>query len=184
MSMKTYLAQHSFSQTRVFNRNFYDGGNGRRLSARVARRNAGRCTDRCGDGPVKIRRRIPRTIRLAKNRFAGGIPGGGLQTYSFCLRAGSRRLSVCARSGSAGYSAESAILGAATSDFSIIRFEPGEITAGAIGGSATRASAARESAVAGACRYWHRGRFVSITGSWNNAIAPLLGKGDTYKSVG
>jgi hypothetical chaperone protein len=163
MSMKTYLAQKSFSETRIFGHPFtLERLVGQFLRALLA------------DVPSATRVVVGRPVRFAgefvddqlgANRLRGAYTEAGLSGVTLALEpeaAGTRFASTLT---------EPAIVligdfGGGTSDFSIMRFDPRR----------------------GCTPLGHAG--IGIAGDVfdyriiDRAIAPLLGKGDTYRVLG
>jgi hypothetical chaperone protein len=168
MSMKTYLAQQSFTQTRIFNRPFTL----EQLIAVFLRALFGATSD------------LPADVRIVAGRpvhFAGETANdtlGEARLRGSYAAAGRPDITVALEPEAAGYrfartlSAPATVLvgdfGGGTSDFSVLRFEPG--------------SAKRVTALG------HAG--VGIAGDSfdysiiDHMISPRLGKGDTYKVFG
>jgi hypothetical chaperone protein len=165
MSMKTYLAQKSFSETRIFGRPFTL----ERLVARFLQALL------CDIGPVS------RIIVGRPVRFAGDFADDPLGATRLCgayAEAGFPEVTPALEPEAAGWrfaqslSQPATVLigdfGGGTSDFSILRFEPG--------------------APGGVSPLGHAG--IGIAGDVfdfrviNAVIAPLLGKDDSYRVMG
>ena len=163
MSMKTYLAQRSFTETRIFGRPFTL----ERLIGRFLR------TLLAETGPV------PRIIVGRPVRFAGEFADdalGAARLHGAYAEAGLPEVTLALEPEAAGWrfaqtlSDAATVLigdfGGGTSDFSVLRFEPG----------------ARVTPLG------HAG--IGIAGDVfdyriiNAVIAPLLGKGDSYRVMG
>src|ERR1700733_4534288 len=163
MSMKTYLAQGSFTETRIFGRPFtLEPPIGRFLPALLA-----------DTGPV------PRIIVGRPVRFAGEFPNdelGADRLHGAYADAGLPDVTLALEPEAAGWRFAQTLtepatvligdFGGGTSDFSVLRFKPG----------------------AGMTPLGHAG--IGIAGDVfdfriiNAAIAPLLGKGDSYRIMG
>jgi hypothetical chaperone protein len=126
LSMKTYLSQRSFSETRIFGRRFTL----QTLIATFLRALA----QTCGFAPEKVRATIGRPVR-----FAGEFPDdafGEQRLREAFTEAGFSDLAVALEPEGAGWrfarrlTAPTIVLvgdfGGGTSDFSILRFAPGE----------------------------------------------------------
>jgi hypothetical chaperone protein len=168
MSMKTYLAQHSFTQTRIFNRPFTL----EQLIAVFLRALFGAATD------------IPADIRIVAGRpvhFAGETADdtlGEARLRGSYAEAGHPNIMVALEPEAAGYrfartlTTPTTVLvgdfGGGTSDFSVLRFEPGR---------ARRVTALGHAGVGLAGDAFDY-RII------DHVISPRLGKGDTYKVFG
>jgi hypothetical chaperone protein len=163
MSMKTYLAQRSFTETRIFGHPFT-------LERLIGRFLQTLLTD---TGPV------PRIIVGRPVRFAGEFPDDALgadRLRGAYAHAGLPGVTLALEPEAAGWRFARTLtepatvligdFGGGTSDFSVLRFEPG----------------------AGMTPLGHAG--IGIAGDVfdfriiNAAIAPLLGKGDSYRIMG
>jgi hypothetical chaperone protein len=163
MSMKTYLAQRSFSETRIFNQPFtLERLVGRFLAALLA------------DTPSAPRIIVGRPVHFAgefaddalgADRLCGAYTEAGLSQVTLALEpeaAGTR----FARTLTEPATVLIGDFGGGTSDFSILRFDP----------------------KAGVTPLGHAG--IGTAGDVldfriiDRAIAPLLGKGDTYRVMG
>jgi hypothetical chaperone protein len=163
MSMKTYLAQKSFTETRIFGHPFtLERLVGRFLGALLA------------DVPSAPRVVVGRPVRFAgefvddqlgANRLCGAYAEAGLRTVTLALEpeaAGTR----FARTLTEPATVLIGDFGGGTSDFSVMRFDPRH----------------------GTTPLSHAG--IGIAGDVfdfriiDRAIAPLLGKGDTYRVMG
>jgi hypothetical chaperone protein len=163
MSMKTYLAQQSFSETRIFGRPFtLERLIGRFLQALLA------------DTPPAPRVIVGRPVRFAgefvddalgADRLRGAYADAGLGEVTLALEpeaAGTR----FARTLTEPATVLIGDFGGGTSDFSVMRFDPRS----------------------GSTPLGHAG--IGIAGDVfdfriiDRAIAPLLGKGDTYRVMG
>ncbi|HEY1858074.1 Hsp70 family protein, partial [Acidocella sp.] len=165
MSMKTYLAQRSFTQTRIFNRPFTL----EQMIAVFLRALFGATTD------------LPADIRIVAGRpvhFAGETADdtfGEARLRGSYAEAGHPDITVALEPEAAGYrfartlTAPATVLvgdfGGGTSDFSVLRFEPG---------SARRVTALGHAGVGLAGDAFDY-RII------DHVISPRLGKGDTYK---
>ncbi len=168
MSMKTYLAQHSFTQTRICNRSFTL----EQLIAVFLRALFGAATD------------LPTDIRIVAGRpvhFAGETADdtlGEARLRGSYAAAGHSDIMVALEPEAAGYrfartlTTPTTVLvgdfGGGTSDFSVLRFEPG---------SARRVTALGHAGVGLAGDAFDY-RII------DHVISPRLGKGDTYKVFG
>jgi hypothetical chaperone protein len=168
MSMKTYLAQRSFTETRIFGQPFtMERLIGRFLRALLAE-----------TGPV------PRIIVGRPVRFAGDFADdalGAARLHGAYAEAGLPSVTLALEPEAAGWrfaqtlSDAATVLigdfGGGTSDFSILRFEPGA-----------------RGIDPGVTPLGHAG--IGIAGDVfdyriiNAVIAPLLGKGDSYRVMG
>ena len=175
MSMKTYLSQRTFTQTRIFNQDF-------RLEDLVARflqtafASGGLDAAQLGDA---VRVVAGRPVRFAGER-ADDTLGEQRLRQSFA-RAGLAQVDVALEPEGAGYrfirklTRPATVLvgdfGGGTSDFTLLRFEPG--------GAAGRGSIAH---------LGHGG--IGIAGDtfdrriMEQVVCPLLGRGDSYKVMG
>ena len=163
MSMKTYLAQKSFSETRIFGRPFTL----ERLIGRFLR-------SLLADAPPAPRIIVGRPVRFAgefvddalgADRLRGAYADAGIPKVTLALEpeaAGTR----FARTLSEPATVLIGDFGGGTSDFSVMRFDPRS----------------------GSTALGHAG--IGIAGDVfdfriiDRAIAPLLGKGDTYRVMG
>ena len=162
MSMKTYLAQKTFTETRIFNRIFTL----EKLIATFLRALLAEL------GPV------PRIIVGRPVRFAGEFPDdelGAARLRAACAEAGLPDVALMLEPEAAGLSfsrsldAPTTVLigdfGGGTSDFSLLRFAPGRVTP-----------------------LGHAG--IGIAGDMfdfriiDRAISPALGKNDSYRVMG
>ncbi len=165
MSMKTYLAQRSFSQTRIFGRPFtleqLVGQFLRALSASV-------------DGPARIV--VGRPVR-----FAGDLADDAFGTdrlRSAFVQAGFPDIQIALEPEAAGYRLAHELteptvvlvgdFGGGTSDFSVLRFAP----------DGPRRVTPLGYAGIGIAGDTFDYRII------DNVISPLLGKGDTYRIMG
>jgi hypothetical chaperone protein len=173
MSMKTYLAQRSFTETRVF---------GRRYTLEMLIATFLRALlAASGLNPAKARIVAGRPVR-----FAGEFPDhelGETRLRAAFAEAGLPDLEMALEPEGAGYrfartlSEPATVLigdfGGGTSDFSLLRFTPGTSSTGANGGVVALG---------------HSG--IGIAGDVfdyriiDRVISPLLGKGDTYQVMG
>jgi hypothetical chaperone protein len=172
MSMKTYLAQRSFTETRIFGHPFsLQRLIGCFLAALLA------------DTPPAPRIIVGRPVRFAgelvddvlgADRLRGAYAQAGLPDVSLALEpeaAGAR----FARTLTEPATVLIGDFGGGTSDFSILRFDP-------------RAEAHAPGLVRGVTPLGHAG--IGIAGDVfdfriiDRAIAPMLGKGDTYRIMG
>lgn len=171
MSMKTYLSQRSFVQTRIFSRDF-------RLEELVARFLLGAFAAAGLDAGVVARG--ARVVAGRPVRFAGERPDDALgeeRLRGSFARAGFPAVEVALEPEGAGYRfirkldrAATVLVGdfgGGTSDFSLLRFEPGG---------------------QGIVHLGHGG--VGIAGDtfdrriMDRVVCPLLGRGDTYRVMG
>jgi len=168
MSMKTYLAQQSFTQTRIFNRIFTLP----QLVGTFLRALFGATAD------------LPAEMRIVAGRpvhFAGETADdtlGEIRLRESYADAGWHDVTVAMEPEAAGYrfsrslTAPATVLvgdfGGGTSDFSVLRFEPG---------SARRVTALGHAGVGLAGDAFDY-RII------DHVISPRLGKGDTYKVLG
>jgi hypothetical chaperone protein len=165
MSMKTYLAQRSFTQTRIFGRIFT-------LEAMVAVF----LRALLGQDHAEARIVAGRPVRFAGD-FADDDFGEGRLRAAYAA-AGFPEIDVALEPAAAGYrftrglSAPATVLvgdfGGGTSDFSLIRFSPGDAD------PITSLGAAGIGIAGDSFDY----RII------DNAVSPLLGKGDTYNIMG
>jgi hypothetical chaperone protein len=172
MSMKTYLAQKSFSETRIFGHPFtLERLIGRFLTALLA------------DMPAAPRIIVGRPVRFAgefvddalgAERLRGAYAEVGLPDVTLALEpeaAGTR----FARTLTEPATVLIGDFGGGTSDFSVMRFDP-------------RARTHAPGLVPGVTALGHAG--IGIAGDVfdyriiDRAIAPMLGKGDTYRVMG
>jgi hypothetical chaperone protein len=168
MSMKTYLAQRSFTETRIFGRPFTL----ERLVALFLRD----LLDRAGVDPAGARIVAGRPVRFA-GEFADDTLGEARLRGSYAA-AGMGEIEVALEPEGAGYRFARTLnraatvligdFGGGTSDFSLLRFEPG--------------------GAGGVTALGHAG--IGIAGDVfdfriiDRVISPLLGKGDTYRIMG
>jgi len=166
MSMKTYLAQRSFSETRIFGRRFT-------LEALIATF-LRRFLDAAGVDPAGLRVIAGRPVRFAGERTDDDF--GEARLRAAFAEAGIASPDVALEPEGAGYrfartlDAPATVLigdfGGGTSDFSVLRFVPGR----------------------GVQPLGHEG--VGIAGDAfdyriiDHVISPLLGKGGTYRVMG
>ncbi len=169
MSMKTYLAQRSFTETRVFGRIFTL----ERLVATFLR-------DLLADAPTAPRIVVGRPVRFA-GEFADDAFGAE-RLRGACAEAGLADVTLMLEPAAAGARFASTLtepatvligdFGGGTSDFSLLRFDPRN----------------RLDPTAGVTPLGHAG--IGIAGDVfdfriiDQAISPLLGKHDTYKVMG
>ncbi len=178
MSMKTYLAQRSFSETRVFGQGF--------TLERLVGLFLGALLPGAGTGPGARTGRITagRPVRFAGERADDAL--GERRLRAGFAAAGWPEVGVALEPEAAGYRFARTLDGAATvlvgdfgggtSDFSVLRFEP-RVPAGSAGGVAGRV-AALGSAGIGIAGDSFDARIME------RVVAPLLGRGDTYAVMG
>jgi hypothetical chaperone protein len=166
MSMKSYLAQRSFGETRIGGRGYtLDQLITLFLGALFAPMGGGRPGARLVAGrPVRFAGEVPDDA-LAEQRLRAAYAGAGFAEIGFALEpeAAGHRFA-------AGLNGAATVLvgdfGGGTSDFSLLRFEPG----------------------AGVTALGHAG--VGIAGDAfdyriiDNVVSPLLGKGDEFRVMG
>lgn len=165
MSMKTYLAQHSFTQTRIFGRPFT-------LEQLVA------CFLRelLGEEHAGSRIVVGRPVRFAGDRADDAF--GEERLCAAFAEAGFPDVSVALEPEAAGYRMARSLdtpatvlvgdFGGGTSDFSVMRFEPG----------AKRRVQALGYAGIGIAGDMFDFRII------DHVVSPLLGKGDSYTVMG
>ena len=172
MSMKTYLAQRSFTETRIFGRPF--------TLERLVALFLGEVLHRAGVAPGQARIVAGRPVRFA-GEFADDALGERRLRASFAA-AGLPDIDVALEPEAAGYRFAARLntgatvlvgdFGGGTSDFSLLRFEPGAGPGGA-----------RQVLPLG-----HAG--IGIAGDTfdfriiDRVISPRLGKGDSYRIMG
>jgi hypothetical chaperone protein len=170
MSMKTYLAQRSFTETRIFGRIFTL----ERLIASFLRAllaDLGPVPQIVVGRPVRFAGEFPDDT-LAANRLRGACAEAGLPDVTLMLEPQAAGMSFAR-----GLDRATTVLigdfGGGTSDFSLLRFAPGK-PAGRLEPVVTPLG--------------HAG--IGIAGDVfdfriiDRAISPLLGKGDTYRVMG